>query len=85
MSPTIEQPILVVRLNPNNAWNKLLTYGFKWHLYRKNSKGVTACGIVVSASEIEHSPFKDVKAKDLCASCFKGLTVSDGKRKTVEF
>lgn len=83
---TIEQPGEIVRLKKENKWNRLLTYGFKWHLYgwtsgkTQRKKEATDCGILFgSKMELEKGKFENAKVKDLCARCFSGLVITDEK------
>ncbi len=75
------QPDEVVRLNPKDFWNQVNTFGFKWHLFKRDPVDgrirKTICSIVLEQASVEVMPFAEVKAKDLCSYCFKGQRVED--------
>lgn len=77
----ILQPDEVIRLYPDDIWNKLSGFGFKWHLFfRDSATGCprkTACGIVLENRSTDESAFGAVSSRNLCATCFKGFGVID--------
>lgn len=82
----ILQPTNVIRLahTPKNAYS---SWGYKWHLVAVNrrtskKKPMSACGIVVNGDldEWESGSFEEVNPKDLCARCFAGLDVKNGRK-----
>ena len=52
------------------------TWGYKWHLIEQSKKRLTACGIViVSHYKCNVKKFSEIKAKDMCTICIKGLVI----------
>lgn len=76
----IIQPKLVVRLDPNDIWNKASNWGFRWHLFvsrEENGKpSKTACGMVLESFVTEMGMFPILDKKDMCGLCFKGLEMA---------
>ena len=54
------------------------TWGYKWHLIEQSKKRLTACGIIIISSLYNKwnvKKFSEIKAKDMCTNCTKGLVM----------
>lgn len=77
----VTAPETVIRLKkkrkPSANW------GFKYHLINRTN-WLTVCKIVIRGGKYgnkwETAKLDQVKAKDLCASCFAGLIIKDGDK-----
>lgn len=54
------------------------TWGYKWHLIEQSKRRQTSCGITIISPVYNRwnvKQFSDIKAKDMCTQCTKGLVM----------
>ena len=74
----VTAPTTVIRLKRNKNYTN---YGYKYHLINRKNM-LTVCKIVICGGKYGYKwkvkKLDQVKAKQLCATCFAGLIIKEG-------